>query len=371
VDVAVRVTRLALRDFRSYEQVELDLGASLTVIHGHNGAGKTNLIEGLYFACTGRSCRTTNERDVVRFGASSTRAVVLATDQVGEVELSVGFEPGQPKRMRANGASVDALIEVERRPLLSVFLPDRLELVKGPPALRRSHLDQFVSALWPVRSATRRAYAQTLAQRNALLARIRSGRSDPAALDPWDAQLAEHGIALRDNRAEATALIDDQFASLAGDLGLAGEAELRYRPRSRAASARELAEELAERRASDLERGFTGHGPHRDDLALLRDTRELRAFGSQGEQRLALLALLMAERGAIASARSHPPLMLLDDVMSELDRDRRELLARLLAGTGQSVVTTTDLSHVPGATGPGVSRVAVSSGAVLREVQAA
>jgi DNA replication and repair protein RecF len=273
--------------------------------------------------------------------------------------------------MRANGASVAGLIDVERRPLLSVFLPDRLELVKGPPALRRSHLDQFIRALWPVRSATRRAYAQALAQRNALLARIRSGRATAGALDPWDAQLAEHGIALRDNRAEAAALVSDRFATLASDLGLTGEAELRYRPRSRAVSATELVEELAERRASDLDRGFTGHGPHRDDLALLRDHRELRAFGSQGEQRLALLALLMAERGAIAAARSHPPLMLLDDVMSELDSDRRELLARLLVGAGQSVVTTTDLSHVPGAMGPGVSRVAVSSGTVLQEAQAA
>jgi DNA replication and repair protein RecF len=367
----VHVTRLALRDFRSYEQVELNLGPSLTVIHGHNGAGKTNLIEGLYFACTGRSCRTSNEREVVRFGASSTRAVVLATDEVGELELSVGFEPGQPKRMRANGASVDALIDVERRPLLSVFLPDRLELVKGPPALRRSHLDQFVSALWPVRAATRRAYAQTLAQRNALLARIRAGRAGEDALDPWDVQLAQHGIALRDNRDAATALIGERFATLANDLGLAGAPELRYRPRSRASSPAELVEELAERRASDLDRGFTGHGPHRDDLTLLRDARELRAFGSQGEQRVALLALLLAERQAIAGARSHPPLMLLDDVMSELDHDRRELLARLLTDTGQSIVTTTDLGHVPGAMAPGVSRVAVASGTVLQEAQAA
>jgi DNA replication and repair protein RecF len=367
----VHVTRLALRDFRSYEQVELNVGPSLTVIHGHNGAGKTNLIEGLYFACTGRSCRTSNEREVVRFGASSTRAVVLATDEVGELELSVGFEPGQPKRMRANGATVETLIDVERRPLLSVFLPDRLELVKGPPALRRSHLDQFVSALWPVRAATRRAYAQTLAQRNALLARIRTGRAGADALDPWDAQLAQHGIALRDNRAEATALISERFATLASDLGLAGTPELRYRPRTRASSAAELVQELAERRASDLDRGFSGHGPHRDDLVLLRDARELRAFGSQGEQRVALLALLLAERQAIAGARSHPPLMLLDDVMSELDHDRRELLAQLLTDTGQSIVTTTDLGHVPGAMAPGVSRVAVAAGTVLQEAQAA
>ena len=273
--------------------------------------------------------------------------------------------------MRADGAPVERLIDVERRPLVSVFLPDRLELVKGPPALRRSHLDQFVAALWPVRAATRRAYSQALAQRNALLGRIRSGRAGATALDPWDAQLAEHGIALRDNRAEAAALIAGSFASLAIELGLAGEPELRYRPRSRAASAQELAGELAERRAADLERGFTGHGPHRDDLALPATTASCARSDLRASSGWPCSPCCCAEREAIAAARSHAPLMLLDDVMSELDSERRELLAGLLAAGGQSVVTTTDLGHVPGASEPGVSRVAVSTGSVMEEAQTA
>ena len=129
--------------------------------------------------------------------------------------------------------------------------------------------------------------------------------------------------------------------------------------------------ELEQRRTSDIERGFSGHGPHRDDLALSRDGHELRSFGSQGEQRLALLALLLAERRAITSARSHAPLMLLDDVMSELDGDRRQLLAQLLTAGGQSVVTTTDLAHVPGAGDAGVCRAAVAGSRVLQEARAA
>ena len=133
----------------------------------------------------------------------------------------------------------------------------------------------------------------------------------------------------------------------------------------------ELAAELAERVESDLERGFTGHGPHRDDIALLRDGRELRAYGSQGEQRLALLALLLAEREALADARDTLPLMLLDDVMSELDPDRRAMLADLLRDAGQSVITTTDLAHVPGGDAADVTRLAVAGGAVLRDAAAA
>jgi DNA replication and repair protein RecF len=365
-------TRLRLRDFRSYERADVELGAGLTVVHGRNGAGKTNLLEALYFGCTGRSCRTTNEREVVRFDASTARVEVDLRDDEGRAHtLAVGFSPGETKRLQADGVLVERLVDVEMRPLVCVFMPDRLELVKGPPALRRSHVDQVIAASWPVRSATRRAYARALAQRNALLAAIRSGRATRDSLGAWDAELARQGIALRDDRAAVVDLLAPRFAELAAALGLGDAAGLRYRPRSRAADPAELAAELAERVDSDLERGFTGHGPHRDDVALLRGGRELRTYGSQGEQRLALLALLLAERAALAQARDTLPLMLLDDVMSELDPDRRAMLADLLRDAGQSVITTTDLAHVPGADGANVTRLAVSGGAVLRDAAAA
>jgi DNA replication and repair protein RecF len=228
-----------------------------------------------------------------------------------------------------------------------------------------------VAAAWPARASTRRAYGQALAQRNALLARVRRGQASPSSLPAWDAELARHAIALRDDRAEAIDLLAPGFGQIACALGLGEAGELRYRPRSRAADPAELAAELAEHTASDLERGFTGHGPHRDDLALLRAGRELRAYGSQGEQRLGLLALLLAEREALAATRSAVPLMLLDDVMSELDPERRAMLAEMLGDAGQSVVTTTDLAHVPGADAPGVVRLRVQDGAVVRDAVAA
>ena len=137
-------------------------------------------------------------------------------------------------------------------------------------------------------------------------------------------------------------------AELAASLGLPGEAELRYRPRSAASDADGLAAELAERRQADLDRGFTAHGPHRDELQLLLGDSPLRAYGSQGQQRAALLALLFAERALLSERRARLPLMLLDDVMSELDSERRELLAELLRSGGQAVVTTTEPEHVPG-----------------------
>src|SRR3712207_2860281 len=162
------VTRLVLRDFRSYEAADVRFGPGLTVIAGRNGAGKTNLLEGLYFACTGRSCRTANERECVRFGAELARLELACEDARGRHSITVGFKPGEAKRLRVDGAPVERLTDVGARPLVSVFLPHRLELVLGPPALRRAHLDQVVAALWPARVETRRAYAAALAQRNAL-----------------------------------------------------------------------------------------------------------------------------------------------------------------------------------------------------------
>jgi DNA replication and repair protein RecF len=343
----MRVTRAELRDFRNYERAELELPPGLTVVHGRNGAGKTNLLEALCFGCTSRSPRTSNERELVRRGASVARVALGLEDAGQDHLLEVGLPPGEPKLVRLDGNRLAGAPDLDRRPAVSVFLPERLELVKGPPASRRAHLDRFVAALWPGRAETRTAYGRALAQRNALLVRLRGG-SSPAGLDAWDAELARHGARLMADRREAVEGVRERFARLATRLGLAGEAELRYRPRSPAGSAEELAQELAERRAADLERGFTAHGPHRDELLLLLDGASLRSFGSQGQQRMALLALLFAERALLEERSGRAPLMLLDDVMSELDAARRELLAGLLRTGGQAVVTATELSHVPG-----------------------
>src|SRR5919204_6430048 len=219
----MRVSRLTLRDFRSYGGAEVRLGPRLTVVSGRNGAGKTNLLEALYFACTGRSCRTANEREAVRFGATLTRLELEAEDAHGRHTISVGFQPGEPKHLRVDGAPVDRLTDAEARPLVSVFLPDRLELVLGAPALRRAHVDQVVAALWPGRAGTRRAYAPALAQRNALVAAVRAGRAGRGSLPAWDAELARHGVALMRDRAEAVERLRPRFARHAAQLGLGEE----------------------------------------------------------------------------------------------------------------------------------------------------
>jgi len=362
----VRVLNLTARDFRNYERAEVDLGRRLTVIIGPNGAGKTNLLEAIYFGCTGRSPRTSNDRDLVRRGAPAARVTVTTEADDGAAHvLEAAFQPGDAKLLRVDGSDVDNMWATDVRPLVSVFLPERLELVKGAPAARRGHLDQVVAALWPARAETRLAYSRVLAQRNALLARIRSGAANAESLGSWDGELARQGIELMAARSELVDLLAPRFAQRGADLGLPERAELSYRPRSRAASAADLAAELLERRSADLDRGFTAHGPHRDDLRLSHGGEPLRGFGSQGQQRVALLALLFAERDLLASERGRPPLMLLDDVMSELDASRRALLSELLRAEGQGVVTATEVEHVPGYEASDTRVLRIDAGAVV------
>src|SRR4051794_14435399 len=358
----MHVNRVRLRDFRSYGRAEAELGDGLTVVLGPNGAGKTNLLEAVYFALTGRSCRTSNERELVRIGAELTRTEAEVEGEDGAHLLELGFKPGEPKRMRIDGAPVERFGPDAPRPLTVVFLPERLELVRGGPSLRRAHLDQFAAAIHPAVADLRSRYARALAQRNALVARHTVA---PGMLDPWDGELARLGWELMQERARACETLAEPFARLASELGLPERAELAYRPRSRATSADQLRAEFAERHAADLQRGFTAHGPHRDELLLAHGGRALRTFGSQGQRRVGLLAPPLAEPETLLKIRGRPPLMLLDDVMSELDGERRLRLAELLRGGGQALITATEAEHVPGAGEEAVATINVEPGTLV------
>ncbi len=359
--------QLRTRSFRNLEDASIGLGPGLTVVHGANGAGKTNLLEALYFGLTGRSCRTRTEREMIAFGADLARAeVTLVPEPAEETEpmrmlASVARGAGG-RRRRVDGRDAEPADD-RRRPAVSVFMPDRLALVKGPPSPRRAHLDRLVAALWPARADAAGAYARALGQRNALLGRIRRGGS-PAQLEAWDRELSERALPLVAARTLAAEQLAGPFATAAAALGLEGEAELRYRPATGDLDADAIAAELGSRRESDLARGFTIWGPHRDELELRLSDRPLRRYGSQGQQRMALLALLFAERDALLDARRTLPLMLLDDVMSELDPDRRRRLVALVADGGQVLITATESEHVPPHPGAARHEIAVASGAV-------
>jgi len=346
----VLVERLSVLGFRNLAQGELALEPRVNLLWGPNGAGKTNLLEALYMALAGRSCRTANDRETIAFGEPLARSeAVVATGSERRTFLC-GVSRADGRRHRVDGTPAGPE-HLAQRPPLAVFMPDRLVLVKGPPAARRAHLDRFCAALWPARADARRRYGRALAQRNALLGRIRAGDAAAGGLDPWDAELAAAGVELIAIRAGATERLADPFAEAAAELGLGDETKLEYRPRSEAGDPAELARELAERRESDLARGYTGHGPHLDELALRFGGRLLRRYGSQGQQRVGLLALLFSEQAALVADGRPPPLMLLDDVTSELDPERRRLLCeRLETGGGQALITAATREALPSST---------------------
>jgi DNA replication and repair protein RecF len=343
----VVVESVGVLGFRNLVACEVELGPGLNLLWGSNGAGKTNLLEATYSALAGRSCRTRDDRETIAFGESLARseATVEAAGLRRRFLSSVSRAEGRRHLVDGAAAGPEA---VAWRPPLAVFMPDRLALVKGPPAGRRTHLDGFCAALWPARTEPRRRYSRALAQRNALLGRIRVGTASADTLDAWDHELAAAGVELVAIRGQAADRLTAPFAEAAEALGLGGDPALRYRPRSEATDAAALAEEIAARRDTDLRRGYTGWGPHHDEVVLEAGGRALRRYGSQGQQRAALLALLFAERRALLDDGRPPPLMLLDDVTSELDADRRRLLVEhLSAGGGQALITATEPDQLP------------------------
>jgi DNA replication and repair protein RecF len=344
----VLVTAIEARPLRSLDRVRVELPAGIVSVIGPNGAGKTNLIEALYFALTGRSFRTSDRRDLIPFGGSLARAEATVRDGDGiEHRLLASVSRTEGRRHLLDGSPADPATIARSRPPVAVFAPDRLTLVKGPPGERRAHLDGFLAARWPARAELRKRYGQAVAQRNALLARLSSGYGSPEDLRIWDAGLARAAAPLIEARTEAVAELAAPFAAASAELGLA-EGELEYAPRA-TGSVEEIQQGLEERREQEIRLGRSSWGPHLDELKLTTAGRSLRKYGSQGQQRAALLALLFAEREVLLQARRVTPLLLLDDVMSELDPGRRDRLVARLEDGGQVLITAADEESVPAA----------------------
>jgi DNA replication and repair protein RecF len=305
-------------------------------VTGENGAGKTNLLEALHVGTQGFSPRTRSEGQLVRFGEE---AALLALNVIrGGVthEIKVRLSTTAVKHAEVDGARLPSSELLRREFPALVFTPDRLAIVKAGPAARRAYFGRAAGRLYPGRAAVPQDYAAALAQRNAALKRIQLGLSKRDALAPWTERVAELGALLTALRRDTVAALAPGFAERAGELGLAG-ARLGYE------SAAPTVADHEARLDSDIARGTTGLGPHRDDILIAAGSRDLRSFGSQGEQRLAVLSLLLAE----AELLNREPLLLLDDVLSELDPGRRRVLAARIAELGQVVITATERSAFP------------------------
>lgn len=310
------------------------------LVVGPNGAGKTNLLEALHVGTQGFSPRTRADAQMIRFGAEAGRIALRGERGGAPVEAEILLRVADAKRAKLNGAPLRAAEQLRGELATLVFTPDRLAVVKGGPAVRRAYFDRVLGRLFPARALLPAEYAAAVAQRNAALRRVSFGASSEDALEPWTRRVADLGAQLAASRTETVEELGPRFAERATELGLAG-AEVRYEgdPPS--------VDVLTARLAADLERGTTGLGPHLDDFDLRAAGRELRRFGSQGEQRLAVLALILGEAELLLARGAGPPLLLLDDVLSELDDRRRAILADRIGSQGQALVTSTSASALP------------------------
>jgi len=335
------------------------LKPGLVLVVGPNGAGKTNLLESLHVGTQGFSPRTRSDANLIRFGTDGARIALAGTRAGSRLELNVVLHAGSAKRATVNGARLQTAEQLRGEVATLVFTPDRLVVVKGAPAARRAYFDRVVGRGTPALASLPAEYGAALAQRNAALRGISLGYSTREALRPWTERVAELGTKLAEARRRAISELEPLFADRAGELGLTGAA-LRYEPG-------ELSADVLEARLDrDLQRGATGVGPHLDDIEILAAARDLRAFGSQGEQRLAVLALLLAEAELVRERRGFPPLLLLDDVLSELDPERRRILAERLRGYGQALITSTSTAALPTDPDQLVEVEAGEAGTVLR-----
>ena len=334
------VETLTLEHWRNVERAEVQFDHGLTLFTGQNAQGKTNLLEAVFLLATGRSHRTSRPEELVGFEQPSAHLRARIRRPSGEYQLTARVEGGRVVRQREG-----KLFRRGQDPLgdfaAVLFAPEDLLALKGAPADRRRLLDLDVGQASPAYRAAHVRYGQVLRQRNALL---RSYERPPKELlATWDSAWASAALDLTRERQKLLGRLQPHFAARSGEISGGPPATLAYEPSLRADDPQEALRLLAERREDELRRRTSLLGPHRDDLRAEIDGRDLRLYGSQGEQRTVLVAFKLAAVSLLAEGAAGPPVLLLDDVLSELDQDRRRNL--LLAATGtQTIVTTTESS---------------------------
>jgi DNA replication and repair protein RecF len=348
---------LQLVDLRAYASLVTRFGAGPPLVWGANAAWKTSLLEAMVVLARGASHRPTTDAELVRWGADVARIEGRAGDDAIEVALvrpgSIAAAGGARKRIRVNGVARRASALAERLRVV-LFAPEDMLLVVGSPSLRRATVDQLASTLFPAYAAELATYGRALQQRNGLLRAIRDETASREELRYWDRPFLDAGGAVVATRhallERLQAPLAAAHAEIAPDEAAAGSLALQYVTNAPAGPDETPRDALARRLAETAEKeqwnGTTLIGPHRDDIAFAMGGRDLSVFASRGQQRTAILALKLAELDLVTAHDGRPPLLLLDDVFSELDPARRAHLVRRIAELPQAFVTTTTLDDL-------------------------
>ncbi|MDD5307166.1 MAG: DNA replication/repair protein RecF [Deltaproteobacteria bacterium] len=339
---AVRLARIVIQDFRNLERAEVSPGPRFNVFAGQNGSGKTNFVEAVYMLGALRSFRTSTRSELVSHGKEMTRVEGLFGGAGKGLVCEVAVR-SDGRRVRVDGKPVARVGGHYRTLPMVLFHPANLTLVQGGPETRRRFVDRALFQADAAYPELHREYGKALASRNRLL---KERRQDRRALEAFEDQIAKLGARITACRAWFIGMLGERFAHAFREVSGGLEAGVTYRP-SVEGGEQELALALRQGRARDEAAGFTASGPHADDFEIAIAGRSARRFASQGQQRALVLSMKIAETRALFEAVGRIPLLLLDDVTSELDRTRNRHLFRFLADeAGQVFITTTHADHI-------------------------
>ena len=340
----MRLRRLRLRNHRNYSQLDLTPGPGVNVFIGANGQGKTNLLEAVAMLALSSSPRARREYELVGpVGPGSRIEAQIDTGQTTrELSISLEVESERARRtIEVDGARRRAF-DLPGHFRVTLFWPDDLGLVKAGPELRRRFLNQMLVQVQPGYARALSGLRRVLEQRNSLLKRMAAGEGGEDVLDAWNTELVQVGREIVDARAAAVRWLEPEAARCQARIGGGERLEIFYE-----GPPEDLAMAVNNSLAEDLRRGATSVGPHRDDLRILLDGQDARSFGSQGQQRSAVVSLKLAEAAFIEVRTGERPVLLLDDVLSELDGDRRAALLQEVAAGGQVIVTSVEAGPFP------------------------
>ena len=367
----VKIEAVELKNFRNYTEAYVHPCEGVTVFTGDNAQGKTNILESVYLCCTGRSHRTPRDREMIKNGETTAYVKVCGRRGDGRHDVEMALSVTEKRRIRVNGTQISRSGELLGHITGVLFAPEDLRMVKDGPAMRRHFIDMELSQLRPRYYYALQRYARALKQRNTLLRECAAAGRAPDTLDVWDAELAQSGSEIMSMRASfigGLAVRAEEIHAAVADnrekLSVTYEPDVRGGETAQE-TAQNLLKALADGRASDIKHMTTGAGPHRDDMGVFVNGMDARAFGSQGQVRTCALSLKLSEIEIMKQESGEAPVLMLDDVMSELDPNRRRLLIGYLDGV-QTFVTCTDKDDLAGAE---IGKLIVVKNASLSEAE--
>lgn len=339
------IQSLDLVNFRNIKEANLAFSGTFNVIRGRNAQGKTNLLEAIHLFSLGRSFRTRRREEMVKFEEEYLFARLACKSDAGvSFRIEIGLERGGRISVSVNGKKLAALSEIIGIMPTVIFTAEDVALATGPPSERRTFIDYTASQISPSFLQNLKEYRKVLVQRNAALKRALERRRPPEGIAAWDEMIVEGGAAIIEGRKEMLVEIESRASRLINDIMKgAGSIQMHYScsfDQGEVETKEALRGALLRTREQEKRRGYTLVGPHYDDIRIFLDDRELKRYGSQGRKRLAAIVLKLAQAWAIMERRAERPIVLLDDIFSELDDETARRVKGLLSDRYQSFITT-------------------------------